>query len=98
MEEDASMKQLLAEQMKPAADPDEIPAASPQAAPGAAGPKSAGPVVPDFRGKTMRAVVEQASAGGIRVTIEGSGVARAQLPLPGAPLRRGERIRIVFAR
>ena len=86
MEEDSSMKQLLAEQVKPEADPDEIPAAPP------------GPVVPDFRGKSMRDVVEQASADGIHVTIEGSGVARAQLPLPGSPLRRGERIRIVFAR
>jgi hypothetical protein len=46
----------------------------------------------------MRAVVEEASADGIDVMIEGSGVARAQLPLPGKPLHRGERIRIVFAR
>jgi hypothetical protein len=46
----------------------------------------------------MRDVVEQASSDGIDVSVEGSGVARAQLPLPGTPLRRGERIRIVFAR
>ena len=57
-----------------------------------------GPVVPDFRGKSMRDVMEEASADGIRVSPEGSGVARAQLPLPGTPLREGERIRIVFAR
>ena len=54
--------------------------------------------VPDFRGKSMRDVVEETSAGGFDVMIEGSGVARAQLPLPGSPLRRGERIRIVFTR
>ena len=48
--------------------------------------------------ESMRDVVEQASADGIHVTLEGSGVARAQLPPPGSPLRRGERIRIVFAR
>ena len=30
--------------------------------------------------------------------VEGSGVARAQLPLPGSPVRRGEKIRIVFTR
>jgi cell division protein FtsI (penicillin-binding protein 3) len=93
MEEDLSLKQLVAEQRKPMSEDDDIPEAKddPQ-------PKPNGPRVPDFRGKSMRAVVEQASADGLKVTIEGSGVARAQLPLPGSPLRRGERIRIVFAR
>jgi hypothetical protein len=70
-----------------------VPAATVQAA---AVPK--GPTVPDFRGKSMSSVVEEASADGIELTIEGSGVARAQLPLPGQPMRPGERIRIVFAR
>jgi cell division protein FtsI (penicillin-binding protein 3) len=93
MEEDTSMKMLLAEQVKPVPDPDEIPAA-----PGPQALIASGPTVPDFRGKSMRDVVEQASADGIHVTLEGSGVARAQLPPPGSPLRRGERIRIVFAR
>jgi hypothetical protein len=46
----------------------------------------------------MRAVVEEASADGIEVMIEGTGVARAQVPMPGKPLRRGERIRVVFTR
>ena len=58
----------------------------------------AGPTVPDFRGKSMRSVVEEAAAEGIELTIEGSGVARAQMPMPGKPLRPGERIRIVFTR
>jgi cell division protein FtsI (penicillin-binding protein 3) len=105
MEEDASMKNLIAQQMKPPADPDEIPAARDASKPAevapvliAAHPVPTGPTVPDFRGKSMRDVVEQASADGINVSVEGSGVARAQLPLPGTPLRRGERIRIVFAR
>ena len=57
-----------------------------------------GAVAPDFRGKSMRDVVELASADGFQVTIEGSGVARAQLPKPGMPLRRGEPIRVVFTR
>ena len=57
-----------------------------------------GPVVPDFRGKSVRNVVELASAEGIPVTIQGSGVARAQLPAAGRPMHRGERIRVVFAR
>jgi cell division protein FtsI (penicillin-binding protein 3) len=114
MEEDDTVKTLLAEQMKPpapAADADAIPAAGPPAtappatlaaaltsAPAPPRPIVTGPTVPDFRGKSMRAVVEKASADGIDVTIEGSGVARAQLPLPGAPLHPGEKIRIVFAR
>jgi cell division protein FtsI (penicillin-binding protein 3) len=110
IEEDPTLKQLVAEQMKmAAATEDDIPAArnTPQSffavAPAApaqpvAPPVPSGPTVPDFRGKSMRAVVEEASADGIRVTIEGSGVARAQMPLPGMPLHNGEKIRIVFAR
>jgi cell division protein FtsI (penicillin-binding protein 3) len=104
MEEDASVQQLLASQMKPEPeekqDEDGIPAAPavlavlPQPKP----PVPRGPLVPDFRGKSMRDVAEEASAEGIEVMVEGSGVARAQLPLPGKPLRRGERIRIVFTR
>lgn len=70
------------------------------AAPVATGvpPVSHGATVPDFRGKSMRDVVEESSANGIEVMIEGSGVARAQVPLPGSPLRQGEQIRIVFTR
>jgi cell division protein FtsI (penicillin-binding protein 3) len=97
MDEDPSVKQLLADQMKPPAhaddDQDEIPLA-----PAPPPILFAGPVVPDFRGKSIRDVMQTASSDGIEVMIEGSGLARAQLPLPGQPLRRGERIRIVFAR
>jgi cell division protein FtsI (penicillin-binding protein 3) len=57
-----------------------------------------GPKVPNFRGKTMRAVVEEASALGIAVQFDGSGTARAQVPLPGSALRAGERVRVQFAR
>jgi hypothetical protein len=103
MDEDPTVRQLLAEQMKPVKDPDEIPPPSPVAAVPAAKPagdKIAGgtSTVPDFRGKSMRDVVEETSASGMEVMIEGSGVARAQVPLPGSPLRQGEQIRIVFTR
>jgi cell division protein FtsI (penicillin-binding protein 3) len=57
-----------------------------------------GPRAPDFSGKTMRAVAEEASALGLTVLLDGSGIARAQHPLPGARLRDGERIRVQFAR
>lgn len=114
MDDDPTIRQLLADQMKPEKDPDEIPPAKPGTAMKAASaPPSVaaavpaptlkpavaqGPMVPDFRGKSMRDVVEESAASGIDVTIEGSGVARAQVPLPGSPLRRGEQIRIVFTR
>jgi len=101
MDEDPSVRQLLADQMKPPAhadeDQDEIPPAPAPAPVLFAGPAVPG-LVPDFRGKSLRDVMETASSDGIEVMIEGSGLARAQLPLPGQPLRRGERIRIVFAR
>ena len=61
-------------------------------------PKPKGPVVPDFRGLAMQAVAERAAADGIQVMLEGSGIARAQMPLPGTPMRQGARVRIVFAR
>jgi cell division protein FtsI (penicillin-binding protein 3) len=120
MEEDPSVRQMLAEQMQivPANDvvADVKPApslalASPQVAlaspPVAAMPlpvsapkpaQNQQPMVPDFRGKSMRDAMEAASARGIQVTVEGSGVARAQLPLPGTALHPGDRIRIVFTR
>jgi cell division protein FtsI (penicillin-binding protein 3) len=57
-----------------------------------------GPVIPDFHGKTMREVAEEASSMGLTVLFDGSGVAHAQHPAPGAALMEGERIRVQFAR
>jgi cell division protein FtsI (penicillin-binding protein 3) len=89
MEDDPSLRELLAAQEAEGALPvdDSIPAAP-----------AKGPRVPDFRGKSVRNVVELASAEGIAVTIQGSGVARAQVPAAGRPMNRGEKIRVVFAR
>lgn len=108
MDDDPTVKQLLADQMKPAKDGDEIPApggkdtdnkiADATSKPPATVVAGNQPMVPDFRGKSMRDVMEESSATGIDVMIEGSGMARAQVPLPGSPLRRGEQIRIVFTR
>jgi hypothetical protein len=47
---------------------------------------------------TMRAVLEEAAAKGLRIQPDGSGIAGVQDPPPGSPLREGERIRVVFAR
>ena len=57
-----------------------------------------GPRVPNFQGKTMRAVLAEAAAKGLTVVPDGSGVARVQSPPPGSPLHEGEHIRVQFAR
>jgi len=58
----------------------------------------AGPRVPDFQGKTVRGVIQQAAALGIPVEFTGSGVARAQAPQPGAILPSGSWVRVQFGR
>jgi cell division protein FtsI (penicillin-binding protein 3) len=119
MEEDPSVRQLLAEQMQmvpvatgnpdiPAvpvpspsfalASPAPVPSTPPPTPAPARAARSDQPLVPDFRGKSMRDALEVASENGVEVTVEGSGVAHAQLPLPGTPLHAGDKIRIVFTR
>jgi hypothetical protein len=46
----------------------------------------------------MRTVVEEAGAMGLTVSFDGRGVARLQVPPPGAALPPDGRIRVVFAR
>jgi PASTA domain len=58
----------------------------------------AGPRVPDFQGKTVRSVIQQAAALGIPVEFTGSGVARAQAPVAGAILPSGSWVRVKFGR
>ena len=58
----------------------------------------AGPRVPNFQGKTVRNVIEQAAALGIPVEFTGSGIARAQVPEPGAILPTGRFVRVQFGR
>lgn len=58
---------------------------------------STGPKVPDFYGKTKRAVLQQSWAMGVRVEIVGGGIARSQDPPPGVALRPGERVRVRFS-
>ncbi len=53
-------------------------------------------VVPDFRGKTMRGVLDIAMQMGVEVNIRGSGTAVMQTPPPGTPLKKEEAIRVVF--
>jgi cell division protein FtsI (penicillin-binding protein 3) len=56
------------------------------------------PLVPNFKGKTMRAVLEEAAARGLTVLPNGSGIARLQTPAAGSVLHEGERIRVQFSR
>ena len=61
-------------------------------------PVTDGPRVPDFQGKTMRDVLQQATGSGITVEIVGHGIARGQSPRPGEVLPAGERVLVQFAR
>ena len=58
----------------------------------------AGPRVPDFRGKTMRDVIEQSAELGIPVEFRGGGIAQAQIPEAGAVLPLGQSVRVQFGR
>jgi cell division protein FtsI (penicillin-binding protein 3) len=73
------------------AEEDAPPAAAPA-------PSYSAPQVPNFRGMTMRAVMEEAASKGLQILPDGSGIAGVQDPPPGSPLREGQRIRVVFAR
>jgi len=57
-----------------------------------------GPRAPNFLGMSMRAVVEEAGAMGLPVSLDGRGVARGQVPAPGSPLPAGAQVRVIFAR
>jgi cell division protein FtsI (penicillin-binding protein 3) len=73
------------------------PAVGAPPGPPPAPPRPQGPRVPNFRGKTMRAVLAEAAAKGLFILPDGTGIARVQSPPPGAPLHQGERIRVQFA-
>lgn len=57
--------------------------------------------VPNFRGMTLRSVLEESSARGMEVEMLGSpaaGLVRNQDPPPGSVLRPGTRVRVQFAK
>jgi cell division protein FtsI (penicillin-binding protein 3) len=57
-----------------------------------------GPKVPDFRGMTLRSVLEESAATRMPVQVQGEGIARDQDPPPGAVLMPGARVRVQFSR
>ena len=77
-----------AEEMKSAIDQDEVVAITDGTAPKA----------PNFVGKTVRDVMQEATATGIEVDMLGDGLARAQNPPAGTLLNPGEHIRVRFQR
>lgn len=54
-------------------------------------------IVPDFTHKSMREVMAQAMAAGVRVQLHGRGTARQQFPEPGTRVRQDMPIRVMFA-
>jgi membrane peptidoglycan carboxypeptidase len=57
-----------------------------------------GPRVPDFRGKTLRDVLQESSAAGVPVEPSGEGLAVSQDPAPGASLSPRSPVRVSFRR
>lgn len=57
-----------------------------------------GVLVPDFRGKTQRAVMQESTAKGLDVELFGSGLASRQDPPPGASVRPGVAVKVQFGR
>ena len=61
-------------------------------------PAVSGPKVADFRGMTLRAVLEEAAEQGIPVEVSGEGIARAQDPPAGSKLPPNGQVKVQFGR
>jgi len=57
-----------------------------------------GPKVPDLRGLTLRAVLEESAATGLPIDVQGDGMARTQDPPPGSILAPGSRVHVQLTR
>ena len=75
---------------------DDRPAASAGSAPDQR--NFSGHKVPNFQGKSLRDVIEQSSELGLPLEFSGEGIARGQIPAPGAVLPIGEKVRVQFGR
>lgn len=56
------------------------------------------PKVPNFVGKSVKDVIDEAASNGVDLEMSGDGLARAQNPPPGALLIPGEHVQVRFAR
>jgi len=71
---------------------------SPDRRPFLSAQKGIGPKVPDLRGLTLRAVLEESAATGLPIEVQGDGMARAQDPAPGSILAPGSRVHVQLTR
>jgi cell division protein FtsI (penicillin-binding protein 3) len=71
---------------------------SPDRRPFLSAQKGIGPKVPDLRGLTLRAVLEESAATGLPIDVQGDGMARAQDPPPGTILAPGSRVHVQLTR
>ena len=55
-------------------------------------------IVPDFRGLSLRAALEEAQSAGIELEVSGSGTGREQSPSAGARIPAGGHVRVMFGR
>jgi cell division protein FtsI (penicillin-binding protein 3) len=58
----------------------------------------AGPRAPNFLGRSVREAIEQSAALGVPMEFKGSGIARVQIPEPGAALPPGQPVLVQFGR
>jgi cell division protein FtsI (penicillin-binding protein 3) len=72
--------------------------ASPDRRPFLSAQKGIGPKVPDLRGMTLRAVLEESAATGLPIDVQGDGMARTQDPPPGSILTPGSRVHVQLTR
>jgi len=52
--------------------------------------------LPDFRGQSMRKVLTWGSSQGLKVVLEGSGLAVKQFPRPGSSLKKMTSVKVSF--
>jgi len=57
-----------------------------------------GVLVPDFKGKSLRAALEQAEEAGIELDVAGSGVGQEQNPAAGSRIPPGGHVSVKFSR
>ena len=71
---------------------------SPDRRPFLSAQRGIGPKVPDLRGMTLRAVLEESAATGLPIDVQGDGMARTQDPPPGSILAPGSRVHVQLTR
>jgi cell division protein FtsI (penicillin-binding protein 3) len=71
---------------------------SPDRRPFLSAQRGIGPKVPDLRGMTLRAVLEESAATGLPIDVHGDGMARTQDPPPGTILAPGSRVHVQLTR